>query len=69
MRRLVPAVIRGGTPSADARLDIYRNNVTSNLTGTLRLTFPAVERLVGAEFFAATAAHFIRATPPADADL
>lgn len=64
-----PAAVRGGMASADARLGIYRNNVTGNLTGALRLTFPAIERLVGAEFFAASAIDFVRATPPAGADL
>jgi hypothetical protein len=65
----VPAEIRGGMPDAGARLDIYRNNVIANLTGALALTFPAVERLVGAEFFAAAAGRFIAAVPPASADL
>lgn len=59
----------GGAIDAAARLHIYRNNVLGNLIGALRLTFPAVERLVGADFFAAAASHFISATPPAGADL
>jgi hypothetical protein len=59
----------GGALDAAARVAIYRNNVLGNLTGALRLTFPAVERLVGAAFFAAAAARFIAATPPASADL
>lgn len=64
-----PSSVIGGTPDAAARLRIYRNNVLGNLTGALRLTFPAVERLVGADFFAAAAARFIPATPPESADL
>lgn len=63
-----PAVI-GGALGTAARLRIYRNNVLGNLTGALCLTFPAVERLVGADFFAAAAARFIAAAPPASADL
>jgi Putative DNA-binding domain len=63
-----PSVI-GGTASAASRVRIYRNNVLGNLVGALRLTFPAVERLVGADFFAGAAARFIPATPPASADL
>jgi hypothetical protein len=59
----------GGAIDAVARVRIYRNNVLGNLTGALRLTFPAVERLVGADFFAAVAARFISAAPPAGADL
>lgn len=63
------SAVIGGTIEAAARLRIYRNNVFGNLTGTLRLTFPAVERLVGGNFFAGAAAQFIAATPPKSADL
>ncbi len=63
-----PAVI-GGTRDAVARLRIYRNKVLGNLTGALRLTFPAIERLVGVDFFAAAADRFISESPPASADL
>ncbi|MDA8052052.1 MAG: DNA-binding domain-containing protein [Rhodospirillales bacterium] len=65
---LLAGIIEGAVPAA-ARLGVYRNNVLGNLTGALRLTFPAVERLVGPAFFAAAAAHFIAAEPPAGADL
>jgi hypothetical protein len=41
------------------RLDIYRNTIFFALTRALRLAYPAVERLVGAEFFAAAADRFI----------
>ncbi len=64
-----PATVIGGTLDASDRLGIYRNNVLGNLTGALRLTFPATERLVGAEFFGAAATRFIQTTPPASADL
>ncbi len=64
-----PSAVIGGAFDAAARLRIYRNNVLGNLTGALRLTFLAVERLVGADFFAAAAARFISAAPPASADL
>ena len=60
-------VARGIAPLA--RLAIYRNNVTGNLTGALRLSFPAVERLVGADFFAAAAARFLAAAQPRQANL
>jgi len=63
------STVIGGALTAAARVRIYRNNVLGNLTGALRLTFPAVERLVGADFFAAAAARFISATPPVCADL
>ncbi len=64
-----PSIVIGGALDAGSRLRIYRNNVLGNLTGALRLTFPAVERLVGADFFAVAAARFISAAPPAGADL
>jgi len=64
-----PLTVIGGALDAAARLRIYRNNVLGNLTGALRLTFPAVERLVGADFFAVVAVRFISAAPPAGADL
>jgi Putative DNA-binding domain len=46
------------------RLDIYRNTIASGLTKTLRLSFPAVERLVGADFFDGAARRFIVENPP-----
>jgi hypothetical protein len=46
------------------RLDIYRNTFVSGVTKALRLSFPAVHRLVGDDFFAAAAAVFIGRTPP-----
>lgn len=62
------AVVPNGIAAA-ARLQVYRNNVIGNLTGALRLTFPAVEQLVGPDFFAAAAARFIAAEPPRRANL
>jgi len=61
--------ILGRHMGASARLAIYRNNVVLNLTGALRLTFPAINRLVGAAFFDQAAGHFILASPPWSADL
>jgi hypothetical protein len=51
------------------RLDIYRNTIFSGLTRALRLAFPAVERLVGGEFFAGAADAFIRKHLPRTAYL
>jgi hypothetical protein len=48
---------------AAARLSIYRNTATSTLTGTLRLTFPAVLKLVGEEFFEGAARAFVDRAP------
>lgn len=46
------------------RLDIYRNTIFSGLTRALRLAYPAVDRLVGGDFFDATADIFIRTHLP-----
>ena len=46
------------------RFDIYRNNVVVGMTEALRATFPAVDKLVGAEFFAASARIYIDQDPP-----
>ncbi|MGH7122185.1 MAG: DNA-binding domain-containing protein [Acetobacteraceae bacterium] len=59
----------GSKVPAEARLAVYRNNVIGSLTGALRPTYPAVERLVGKEFFAAAAARLIACEPPATRDL
>ncbi len=48
---------------AAARLSIYRNTAMSTLTGALRLTFPAVLKLVGEEFFEGAARAFIDRHP------
>ncbi len=57
------------TASAALRLDIHRNTRRSTLINALRLSFPAVQRLVGAEFFDAAARRFISAQPPPGAYL
>jgi hypothetical protein len=49
------------------RLSIYRNNVVDALTTALRLSFPAVHRLVGAAFFEGAAQVFVRERPPRSA--
>jgi hypothetical protein len=46
------------------RLSIYRNTSRTALTNALRLNFPAVQRLVGEDFFAAAADTFIAREPP-----
>ena len=51
------------------RLDIYRNTILSGLMKALRLAFPAVERLVGSEFFESAADAFIAGHLPREAYL
>jgi hypothetical protein len=46
------------------RLSIYRNTSRTALTNALRLSFPAVQRLVGEDFFEAAADAFITREPP-----
>jgi len=56
-------VIADGIPPSN-RLAVYRNTFASSLTNALRIAYPAVHRLVGAEFFDGAAAGFIEETPP-----
>ncbi len=61
----VPAAIgeKDGVP-AKRRFDVYRNNVAMGMIEALRATFPAVDQLVGAEFFAASARVYLERQPP-----
>jgi hypothetical protein len=59
----------GLDPRHDEVLAIYRNTVLSTLVNALRLSFPAVQRLVGADFFEAAAREFIRGNAPVSACL
>jgi hypothetical protein len=56
-------------PVAPNRLDIYRNTFVGSLTKALRLSYPAVHRLVGNDFFEAVAGSFIVDSPPRSAYL
>ncbi|MEM5313251.1 DNA-binding domain-containing protein [Paraburkholderia sp. JHI869] len=49
------------------RLNVYRNTAVGVLINALRLAFPAVQRLVGADFFEGTVRLFVRAAPPRSA--
>jgi len=61
-------VVDGGI-DATGRLDIYRNTSAGALTTALRLSYPAVHRLVGAEFFKGAAGFFIESFQPKSACL
>ena len=50
-------------------MQVYRNNVFESLVGALKAVYPAVERLVGAGFFAYAADGYIRRHPPASGNL
>ena len=49
---------------ANARFDIYRNTRVSVLATALSLAFPAVQHLVGPEFFEGAAGLFVARAPP-----
>src|SRR5262249_8350749 len=64
--RPVPMTLTSHTARAPAkRFAVYGNNVVFGLIRALRTRFPAVERIVGAECFAAMARDFAVAHPPA----
>lgn len=48
----------------ERRLAIYRHTFESTLANALRLAYPAVHKLVGAEFFEGTARIFAHERPP-----
>ena len=58
------AIARTGGRAAKRRFDVYRNNVAVGMIEALRSTFPAVDRLVGAEFFSAAARIYMEKNPP-----
>jgi hypothetical protein len=64
-RAAVPPGLVGpdGLPSA-RRFAVYRNNVVVGLSESLKLTYPAVCRIVGEEFFLALARAYVVADPP-----
>ena len=64
-----PGCIVGGALDPRQRLSVYRNTILGTLAKALRLSFPAVHRLVGAEFFEGAAQIFARERPPCCADL
>ena len=61
---LPPGLTARAPEEAERRFAVYRNNVAHSLIAALRQRFPAVERLVGAEFFGAMARVFVEAHPP-----
>ncbi len=61
----VPAPLRQpGGALADKRFGVYRNNVIVSLIDAMATGFPAVQALLGEDYFRALAAEFVRANPP-----
>ena len=63
------STIRAGKLSATRRLEIYRHNVISNLTGALRDIYPVILAVVGDAFFMHAADQFVRLHPSRSGDL
>jgi hypothetical protein len=59
----------GAQGPANERIAIYRNTVFSTLVNALRLSYPAVQRLVGAEFFEGAVRQFVPQHAPGSACL
>lgn len=66
---VVPIPGKDSAARRKRRLAVYRNNVVVSLIDALASTFPAVEKLVGEDFFRAAAREFVRARPPRSAVL
>lgn len=50
--------------SAQGLMGIYQNSAIANITNSLKLTYPVIEKLVGEEFFSAMCREFIYITWP-----
>ena len=57
-------VVADNPPSVNRRFAVHRNNVVAGLVEALEARFPAVEKIVGKEFFVAMALAFIQKRPP-----
>ncbi|MFD3189523.1 putative DNA-binding domain-containing protein [Sedimentitalea sp. HM32M-2] len=63
--RPAPAgLVDGRKQAAQARFDVYRNNVTVSLTEALQTGFPILTKLLGRQNMATLARQFLRAHPP-----
>lgn len=57
-------VVEDGIIAAARRINIHRNNYRGGLVGALRITYPAIDRLVGEAFFDGAAARFVAGHAP-----
>jgi hypothetical protein len=60
----IPRGIIAHDAAVQRRFAVYRNNMVASLVKALENRFPAVEKIVGEEFFAAMARVFVMAQPP-----
>ncbi len=61
--------IRANGLSGDRRLQVYRNNSRTSLTGALAAVYPALRSLVGEGFFEFMAARYLAAHPSRSGNL
>ena len=57
-------IISPDAPNATRRFAVHRNNVVAGLVRAMEARFPAVERIVGEDFFVAMARAFVIERPP-----
>ncbi|MBB3196490.1 HvfC/BufC N-terminal domain-containing protein [Roseateles terrae] len=57
-------VLNAEGASVAKRYNVYRNNVTVSLIAAVAAIYPAVQRIVGEDFFRAMARAHVRETPP-----
>lgn len=63
-KRVPPGLVGPDRRPSERRFNVYRNNVVAGLVNALKAAFPAVRRIVGAEFFAAMARVYVALEPP-----
>ena len=61
-------IVANGIPESQ-RFGVYRNNLHENFRKALAIEFPAIERLVGADYFRQLALQFQQAAPSRSGDL
>ena len=69
VQRSMREQLLGALEPASERIAIYRNTVLSTLINALRLSYPAVQHLVGAEFFEGAVRQFVPRHAPGSACL
>lgn len=58
------SVIGPNGKAADKRYNVYRNNVTVSLINAVADIYPAVQKIVGEDYFRAMAREYVRTHPP-----